>query len=80
MNLSGTRIARVRIFVNGRLRRGLNVRTLQSRVRPRVTLARGSYRVVARVTFELGSGTPPITLAQPVRICPPPAAAPNFPG
>jgi hypothetical protein len=79
VDLGGTRIYRVRIFVNGRLRRSLDVRTLQSRVRPRITLAAGRrYRVTARVAFELGSGTPPLSLTQTVRTCPP--QAPRFTG
>ena len=80
LDLSGTRVSRVRIFVNGRLRRGLNLRTLQSRVRPRITLAPGRYRVTARVSFELGSETPPVTLTRIVRICGQRAGAPNFTG
>jgi hypothetical protein len=80
VDLSGTRISRVRIFVNGRLRRGLNFRTLQSRRRPRVTLAPGRYRVTARVRFERGSGTPPLALTRTVRICGRRAAAPRFTG
>jgi hypothetical protein len=80
VHLSGTRIARVRIFVNGRLVRGLNLRTLQSRRRPRVTLAPGRYRVTARVRFERGSGTPPLALTRTVRICGRRAAPPRFTG
>jgi hypothetical protein len=81
VNLRGTRIARVRIFVNGRLRRRLNVRTLQSRVRPRVTLAPGRrFRITARVTFERGSGTPPVSLTRTVRTCPRQPPAPPVTG
>jgi uncharacterized repeat protein (TIGR01451 family) len=78
VNLRGTRIASVRVFVNGRLRRGLNVRTLQQRVRPRVTLGPGRYRVTARVTFQRGTGSPPVSLSGVLRICG--ASAPNFTG
>jgi hypothetical protein len=80
VTVSGTRISRVRIFVNGRPRRTLNVRILQRRVRTRITLAPGRHRVTARVAFELGSGTPPVSLMQTVRICPPRAHAPRFTG
>jgi hypothetical protein len=79
VHLSGTRISRIRIYVNGRLRRGLNLRTLQRRHRPRVTLAPGRYRVTARVRFQRGSGTPPVTLTRTVRICGR-ATAPRFTG
>jgi hypothetical protein len=69
VNFEGTRIASVRVFVNGHLHRNLNVRTLQRRVTPHVTLPPGRYRVTAHVTFEPGSGTPPITFTGQVRIC-----------
>jgi hypothetical protein len=80
IDFTGTRIARVRVFVNGQLRRNLTVRTLQRRVPPRVTLPPGRYRVVARVTFENGSGTPPVTLVGTVRICGARRVAPQFTG
>jgi uncharacterized repeat protein (TIGR01451 family) len=69
VNFRGTHIRRVRIYVNGRLRRGLTVQTLQRRVTPRVTLAPGRYRVTARVTFQRGAGTPGLTLSRVIRIC-----------
>jgi hypothetical protein len=78
VNFSGTRIRRVRIFVNGRLRRNLTVRTLQRRLTPRVTLGPGRYRVTARVTFEPGAGTPPVTFSRVIRICS--AVQPRFTG
>jgi hypothetical protein len=76
VDLRGARIARVRVFVNGRLRERLTLRTLQRRVRPRVALAPGRrYRVVVRVTFQAGSGTPPLTLRATVRTCARPGSA-----
>lgn len=69
VNFRGTHIRRVRVFVNGRLRRNLTVRGLQRRVTPRVTLPPGRYRVTARVTFQRGAGTPPVTFCGVVRIC-----------
>jgi hypothetical protein len=78
VNFSGTRVRRVRVYANGRLRRGLTVRTLQRRVTPRVTLAPGRYRVTVRVTFQRGSGTPPVSLSRIVRICA--AAQPRYTG
>ena len=78
VNFRGANIRRVRVFVNGKLRRNLTVRTLQRRLSPRVTLAPGRYRVTARVTFLRGSGTPPLTLSRMIRICR--AAQPRFTG
>lgn len=79
VNFSGTHIRRVRIYVNGRLRSGLTVETLQRRVTPRVTLAPGRYRVTARITFQRGSGTPRVTLSRVIRICGVAAAQPAPP-
>jgi hypothetical protein len=75
VNFRGTNIRRIRVFVNGSLRRNLTVRTLQRRVTPRVTFPPGRYRVTVRVTFQRGAGTPPVTLSRVIRICgaaPPP--------
>jgi uncharacterized repeat protein (TIGR01451 family) len=70
VNFSGTKIARIAVFVNGRPRRRLTMRALQRRVTPRVTVAPGHrYRVAARVTFERGSGTPRVTLRGTFRTC-----------
>lgn len=69
INLRGTRISRVRVYVNGDLRRRLTVESLQRRVTPRVTLAPGRYRIAARVNFQNGSGTSPVTLRGTVEIC-----------
>jgi hypothetical protein len=70
----------LRVFENGHLRRNLTMRTLQRRVTPRVTLAPRRYRVVARVSFERGSGTPPVTLVGTLRICAARRLAPQFKG
>jgi hypothetical protein len=69
VHFAGTNIRRVRVFVNGQLRRGLTVRTLDRRVTPRVTLRPGRYRVTVRVTFQRGSGSPPVTLSRVIRVC-----------
>lgn len=69
MDFTGTRVASVRVYVNGRLRRGLTLQTLQRRVTPRVILGPGRYRVTARVTFQRGTGSPPVTLTTVVRVC-----------
>jgi hypothetical protein len=55
--VSGTRIARVRVFVNRRLERDVRLTPLQKRVLPRVKLAHGRNRVRVGVTFQLGTGT-----------------------
>jgi uncharacterized repeat protein (TIGR01451 family) len=73
VDFSGTKIRRVRVYVNGQLRRNLTVRTLQRRVTPRVTFPPGRYRVTVGVTFQRGSGSPPVRLSRMIRIC---AAAP----
>jgi uncharacterized repeat protein (TIGR01451 family) len=78
LNFEGTRIARVQVFVNGQLRRRLTVRSLQRRVTPRVRLGPGRYRVSVRVTFQRGTGSPPVTLRRIVRVCG--ASRPPFTG
>jgi hypothetical protein len=69
VSLQGTRIASARVFVNGELRRRFTVETLQRRVTPRVRLAPGRYRLTVGVTFERGTGSPPVTLSRVIRIC-----------
>jgi hypothetical protein len=80
VNLQGTRIARIRVYVNGRLRRRLTVQALQRRLTPRVQLAPGRYRLSVRVTFDRGTGSPPVTLTRRIRICGVLAARPPFTG
>jgi hypothetical protein len=73
--MSGTRMARVQIYVNGRLKRDITPAILQKRVVPRVMLARrvkragGVYRLRVRVSFQLGSGKRPLNLKRIVRVC-----------
>lgn len=69
MNFTGSRIARVQVYVNGRLTRGLTLQTLQRRVTPLVTLRPGRYRVTARVTFQRGTGSTPLMFAATIRVC-----------
>ena len=78
VNFSGTQVRRIRVFVNGRLRRNLTVRTLQRRVTPRVTLGPGRYRVTVRVVFHPGAGSPPVNLSGVIRVCA--AGQPRFTG
>jgi uncharacterized repeat protein (TIGR01451 family) len=81
VEFGGTHIRRVRVFINGRLDRRLTVRNLQRRLTPRVTRRAGRYRIAVRVTFERGSGTPPLTLRGSFRICARPArTAPRVTG
>jgi uncharacterized repeat protein (TIGR01451 family) len=80
VNFHGTRIARIRVYVNGRLRRRLTVESLQRRLTPRVQLAPGRYRLSVRVTFDWGTGSPPVTLTRRIRICGVLAARPPFTG
>jgi hypothetical protein len=69
VNFAGSRVARVQVYVNGSLRRALTMQTLQRRATPRVTLAPGRYRLSVRVTFQRGTGSPPVTLATTIRVC-----------
>jgi hypothetical protein len=78
VNFRGTRIARIQVFVNGQLRRRLTVQSLQRRLTPRVQLAPGRYRVSVRVTFQRGTGSPPVTLTRMIRVCG--ASRPPFTG
>jgi hypothetical protein len=71
VQFTGTRIARVQVYVNGRIRRSLTMQTLQSRVTPRVTFAPGTHKLRVRISFQRGTGSPPVTLATTVRICGP---------
>lgn len=80
LRLSGTRISRVSVFVDGRIvgRRSLTSlqrRTSVSRVRQ---VGAGSHLVTVRVSFRLGSGTRPLTLTRRVTVCA--AARPRFTG
>jgi hypothetical protein len=79
VNVAGTRIAVVRVYVAGRLVRRLTPGILQRRVRSRVTLPPGRHRLTLRVSFQRGSATPPVWLSHVVTICGP-AAVPRFTG
>jgi hypothetical protein len=80
VRFSGTRIARVRVFINGRLDPRLTIRALERRLTPRVTRRPGRYRIAVRVAFQRGSGTPPLTLRGSFRICARPSQAPRVTG
>jgi hypothetical protein len=80
LSFQGTRVARVQVFVNGNLRRRFTLQTLQRRVTPRVSLSPGNYRLSVRVTFQRGTGSPPVTFRRRIRICAAKAARPPFTG
>ena len=76
VNLHGSRIARLEVFVNGRFVGTLTPAVLQRAHRPRVDLAPGQrYRVRVRVVFQPGSGTPPVTISRVIRTCARPGTA-----
>ena len=80
ISFEGTRVASVRIFVNGRLERRLNLQSLQARVTPRVIRGPGRYRLRVRATFQRGTGSPPVTLRTVIRVCAARAGRPAFTG
>jgi hypothetical protein len=45
-----------------------------------VRLAPGRYRLRVRVTFQLGSGSPPVDLKRVIRVCAPRVSRPRFTG
>jgi hypothetical protein len=69
VNFEGTRIARIQVFVNGQFRRRLTVASLQRRVTPRVLVGPGRHRLAVRVTFQRGTGSPPVTFRRVIRVC-----------
>lgn len=78
--LEGTHISQMRVTVDGRRVREATLEILQRRasVLPKL-FAAGRHRVSVGVTFERGSGTPPVTLTRNVTVCAPPRR-PNFTG
>jgi hypothetical protein len=66
--------------VNGQLERDVRLVPLQKRVLPRLKLSRGDNHVRVRITFQLGSGSGPITLRRVLRVCQARAARPPFTG
>jgi hypothetical protein len=69
VRFEGTRVRRVRVYVNGRLQRRVTLGLLQRRIRPLTTLAPGRYRLTVRVDFQRGAGTNPVTFRGPLRVC-----------
>ena len=70
VGLTGARIALVRVYVNGELRRTQDVGMLQRLVTHSVRVEPGRrYRVTARVRFQRGSGNPSVRLTRVIRGC-----------
>jgi hypothetical protein len=82
VTLSVSRAAAVEFFVGRTRIHGLSVRPLQSRVLVglRRNFTPGRYLVRARVRFERGAGTKPLSLTRVVRICGAARRAPRFTG
>lgn len=70
VQLIGQRMSRIAVSVDGRR---VATRTLPLLLRRTAPLTRlpppGRHRLVIRVTFEPGSGTPPVTLARTITVC-----------
>jgi hypothetical protein len=70
LQLTGQRMRRITVSVNGRRIADRTLRLLLRRTAPvQRVLAPGRHRLVIRVTFEPGSGTPPVTLARTITVC-----------
>ena len=81
LNLSGQRISRYRVSVNGRVLATRTLRLLQRRSFPLTRIfAPGRYVLSIRVTFERGSGTAPVTLRRTITVCGRVARAPRVTG
>jgi hypothetical protein len=79
VRLVGTRVARIAVSVDGRRVSNRTLAILQRRATPLQRLVgAGRHRVVVRVTFQRGSGAPPVTLTRTITICGP--ARPSFAG
>ena len=76
---AGTRISQLRISVDGRPFRRVDLQILQRRASlPQAAPSPGRHRLTIRVSFQPGSGTPPVTLTRNIGVCPRPR--PNFTG
>jgi len=76
---AGTRIRQLRISVDGRPFRRVDLQILQRRASlPQATPSPGRHRLTIRVTFQPGSGTPTVTLTRTIGVCS--RSRPNFTG
>ena len=81
LQLTGERISRARVSVNGRVLGTRTLRLLQRRSFPLTRLfSPGRHVLSIRVTFERGSDTAPVTLTRVVTICGPARRAPRVTG
>lgn len=83
VRITGVHLAHAAISVAGRPVARLTARTLQRRLSTRVdvrSLRAGRHRVIARVTFERGTGSHPVRLSRSVEVCPRVSAPPPVTG
>ena len=83
VQFAGTRVARVQISINGQVRRSQTLGTTRSLLSTRVALRPGAtYKLRVQVTFQRGTGSPPVQLTTTIRACASrrPAARPSFTG
>jgi hypothetical protein len=79
VRLVGTRLARAAVSINGRRVSTRRLAILQrSAALLRPLIGAGRHRVVVRVTFQRGSGAPPVTLTRTIVVCGP--VRPTFTG
>lgn len=71
LEIAGTRIESVEVYVDGRLVRDVSTQAPKTNVTPRIKLDPGRHRITVRIDFQPGSGTPPVTLKGTVRVCRP---------
>lgn len=81
VQITGSRMSGIAVRVDGRTAGERSVAILQRSVQPFARLgASGSHRISVRVTFEQGSGTPPVTLARMITVCALSSPPPSFTG
>jgi hypothetical protein len=81
VRLTGQRMARITVSVNGRRLSARTLRLLQRNVIPLTRIfSPGRHRLTIRVTFERGSGTPSVTLSRVITVCGSARAAPRVTG
>jgi hypothetical protein len=81
VQLTGQRLGRIRVSVDGRRLATQAIRLLQRRVIPLDRIfSPGIHRLTIRVTFEQGSATAPVTLTRTITVCSRAARAPRVTG
>jgi hypothetical protein len=72
VRLTGERMARIVVSVNGRRISTQKLRLLQRRTTPLTRLfSPGRHRLTIRITFERGAGTATVTLSRTITVCGP---------